>query len=214
MYPINLMLEGRRCLVVGGGTVAERKVTSLLAAGAAVTVIAPAVTIQLRQWWMQGRLEWLCRAFEISDVAGYFLVICATSDSAANAAAAAAGRSGSVLVNVVDQPALCNFTVPSVFCQGDLVLTASTNGKAPAMSRWFRQHWQTAYGEGYGQWLDFLGLFRLAVQRQVPSAQERQIFWRNALSDQVMDLVGLGLLAEAESVMEQALADFIRRQSK
>ena len=82
------------------------------------------------------------------------------------------------------------------------------------MSRWFRQHWQIAYGEGYGQWLDFLGLFRLAVQRQVPSAQERQIFWRNALSDQVMDLVGLGLLAEAESVMEQALADFIRRQSK
>jgi len=212
MYPVNLIITNQPCLVVGGGTVAFRKVCSLLDAGAVVTVIAPDLSPKLAELQAAHRICWLQKSYEAGDAAGFFLLICATTDPHINELAAAEGRSGQILVNVVDQPEKCNFTVPSVVHRGDLQFTISTNGKAPALSRWLRLHLEEEFDDSYGQWLDRLAAIRQDVKEALPDIRCRQEFWRTALSDQVMTLVHEGNLKEAEALMRHAISRF-RTQS-
>ena len=135
MYPIKLDLTGQACLVLGGGSVAERKVRRLLDEGAVVTVIAPALTPALQILAEEHQLSWQRRTYQPGDETTFFLIICATDDEAVSQAVSAAAKAQGKLLNVCDVPDLCNFTLPSIVRQGDLQLTISTNGKAPAFSR-------------------------------------------------------------------------------
>lgn len=211
MYPINLDLTGQACLVLGGGSVAERKVRRLLDEGAVVTVIAPALTPALQILAEEHQLSWQRRTYQPGDETTFFLIICATDDEAVSQAVSAAAKAQGKLLNVCDVPDLCNFTLPSIVRQGDLQLTISTNGKAPAFSRWLRKHLEQHFDERYGHWMAELAAIRKEGQALLATSRARQAFWRQALTDDVMDLVENNEIDAASSLLRKRLAAWERK---
>jgi precorrin-2 dehydrogenase / sirohydrochlorin ferrochelatase len=135
LYPIGVVLEGRPCLVVGGGPVATSKAKGLIAAGAIVTVISPTITDELGGFQIA---RWHSREYERGDVRGYRLVIAATSSADVNRDVFADGESFNVLVNAADQPDACAFTLPAVTRNGPITITVATQGQSPAIAQWLR----------------------------------------------------------------------------
>jgi len=176
-YPAFLDLARRRCLVVGGGAVAERKVRALLACGAKVVVVSPVVVRPLAELARQGRVEWRRRRFQRGDVRRAFLAVAATDDEAANQAVWREAKRWHHLVNVVDRPALCSFIVPSVFSRGDLAIAVSARGVSPALSRWIRQDMGARYGPWAGRVLERMGRWRRMVHREFrsPTLRKRRL---------------------------------------
>ena len=211
MYPINLDLTGQACLVLGGGSVAERKVRRLLDEGAVVTVIAPALTPALQILAEEHQLSWQRRTYQPGDETTFFLIICATDDEAVSQAVSTAAKAQGKLLNVCDVPDLCNFTLPSIVRQGDLQLTISTNGKAPAFSRWLRKHLGQHFDERYGRWMAELAAIRKEGQALLATSRDRQAFWRQALTDDVMDLVENNEIDAASSLLRKRLAAWERK---
>lgn len=211
MYPINLDLTGQACLVLGGGSVAERKVRRLLDEGAVVTVIAPALTPALQILAEEHQLSWQRRTYQPGDETTFFLIICATDDEAVSQAVSAAAKAQGKLLNVCDVPDLCNFTLPSIVRQGDLQLTISTNGKAPAFSRWLRKHLEQHFDERYGRWIAELAAIRKEGQALLATSRDRQAFWRQALTDDVMALVDNNEIDAASSLLRDRLAAWERK---
>lgn len=205
-YPVNLRLEGRRCMVVGGGSVAERKVESLLQAGALVTVISPDLTPVLKDRVVRAEIEWSQRGFAAGDLTDAFIVIGATNDSEVNRAVAAEARQRGALVNIVDTPALCDFTVPAQVQRGDLVLTVSTNGKSPVFSRRIREEMEELYGPEYGQFLILVSRLRADIKQKLAGSGERELFWREALDREIMNFLRQGMLEEAEERLQNVVS--------
>ena len=206
MFAINLMLDRKPCLVVGGGTVALRKVRALKKAGASITIIAPTLTEELRQQIQPHVLQWKEKNYESGDAAGFYLIICAADDHAANAAAADDGKRLHILTTVADDPDTGDFTMPASIHQGNLLLTISTNGNSPELARWLRRHLEETLNPAYGLWLERLSGLRKDVKKILPTSRERRIFWRNALSDEVMELVQQGNLNKAEEKIRYAIS--------
>ena len=148
-YPIFLEMKERRCLVIGGGPVAQRKVAALLQAGARVTVIAPALTKDLAEWSEQKCIDAVLRAYRNGDLAGYEIVFVATDDREVDAAVYAEGRSRRVWVNAADDPARCDFILPSVLRRGPLTVAVSTGATSPAMARMVREELESYFGRDY-----------------------------------------------------------------
>ncbi len=138
-YPVVLRIGGRRCVVVGGGAVGVRKVAALLAAGGDVVVVAPEADPALETLADQGALRLVRHPFAPANLDGAFLALAATDDPRVNRAVADAARARGVLVNVADDPAACDFTVPATVRQGDVTLAVSTGGRSPAFARFLRQ---------------------------------------------------------------------------
>lgn len=157
-YPVFLEMKDRHCVVVGGGTVAERKVEGLLAAGAQVTVISPDLTPALAALKEEGRLHHIARPHREGDLEGYEVAVAATDDRAANAEVAADARSasGRIWVNAVDDPPNCDFILPSVIRRGDIVIAASTGGTSPALARRLREELEAFLSEDYGPLAELL----------------------------------------------------------
>ncbi|MBM4036198.1 MAG: bifunctional precorrin-2 dehydrogenase/sirohydrochlorin ferrochelatase [Planctomycetes bacterium] len=170
-YPICLSLEGKPCLVVGGGAVALRKVRSLLEAGAHVTVVSPEFCEELRQ--LSG-VRRIARPFEEHDAAGAFLVYAATDDAAVNSAVGAAARKHHALVNVVDTPAECDFIVPSTLTRGEMTISVSTGGASPALARRLRLELEELFPPSYAGFVALLADIRREVLAAVPDAARRE----------------------------------------
>ena len=162
-YPAFLDLRGRRCLVVGGGAIAERKVHGLLDAGARVAVVGPTATSALEALAAAGIVELRARRFRRHDVRGAMLVVAATGVAAVDAAVAAAARRIKALVNVVDVPAQCDFILPSVLRRGALQIAVSTGGKSPALAREIRRKLEADFGDGCAAVVDRAGRERARV---------------------------------------------------
>lgn len=210
MYPINVDLRNRPCLVIGGGTVSERKVTRLLDEGAVVTIIAPTATDTLKDRAASGILTWKAKKYERGDEKPFFLIICATDDESVSRMASQAAEDAGKLINVCDVPELCSFTLPAIVRQGDLQLAISTNGKGPAFSRWLRQKLEQQFDDRYSRWLDEVARVRSAAREALPSSKDRHAFWRTALSDDIMDLVEAKDIDEAGRRLFQKLIEFER----
>lgn len=165
LYPISLRLVGRSCLVVGGGDVAGRKVASLIAAGARVSVVAPRLGPLLADERGSGAAswEWWEREFQDGDAAGRLLVIVATDDAAINARAAAAARREGALVNVVDDPDECDFFVPAVVQRGPFQLAVSTGGVAPGLAGRLRERLEVEFPPAWEAAVRVLGAARRRV---------------------------------------------------
>jgi uroporphyrin-III C-methyltransferase/precorrin-2 dehydrogenase/sirohydrochlorin ferrochelatase len=174
LFPMFLKLDGRRCLVVGSGTVARPKIESLLRAGAQVAVVAPDAQPEVAAWAREGKLEWRQRQFVEGDLAGAFLVVAATNRKAVNHAVAEAARAQGVLCNSVDDPPDCDFYYPSVVERGDLQIAVSTAGKSPALAQRLREELSALLPEDVGPWLDSLGEQRLRVLAALPASEERR----------------------------------------
>jgi precorrin-2 dehydrogenase/sirohydrochlorin ferrochelatase len=181
-YPAFLDLRGRRCLVVGGGAVAERKVTGLLDAGARVRVVSPALTPALTALATAGIVEHRARAFRRHDARAAALVVAATGVPAVDDAVAAAARRARALVNVADRPAACDFILPSVLCRGDLQIAVSTGGKSPALAREIRRRLEGYFGGEAGTIVAWAGRERARVLASAaPEAKRRRAAERLAL---------------------------------
>ena len=180
-YPVFLDVTGRRCVVVGGGPIAEGKVTGLLAAGATVTVISPAVTQALADAARAGRITCQRRAYRRGDLEGAALAFAATGDIAVNAAVAAEGGRRGVWVNAADDPAHCDFILPSVLRRGTLAIAVSTGGASPALARAVREELERYVGAEYETLVDVAREVRGALRAECRPADAAA--WRTALAD-------------------------------
>lgn len=188
-YPICLRITDRPCLVIGGGLIAEQKVRSLLDADANVTVVSPALTPGLAEWARAGRIVHIPRGYRRGDLVGATLVYAATDDEDLQTQVANDAHEAGVLVNVVDRPRLCDFIVPSILAQGDLLVAVSTSGTSPALAKRIRHDLEASFGPEYAVALTLLKRLRLQLgQRGVPSAERQRIFTTLAASPLVEHL--------------------------
>ncbi len=200
-YPVNLVLEGRQCLVVGGGHIALRKVQGLLACGAHVRVVAPHITPDLRT--LPG-VTFEARPWRPDDLAGVWLVIAATDDPAVNGAVYDAGQRAGIWVNGADDPAHCSFTLPSVVRRGDLQIAISTGGRSPALATWLRTRLEGEIGPEYAVLLDILATQRDGLKAAGVSTEG--LDWRSALDSDMLDLIRTGDLTHARERLQTCLS--------
>lgn len=192
LYPMMVDLTERRAVVVGGGSVAERKVRRLLQAGAAVRVVSPAATPAIERWAAAGRLRLLRRPARAGDLDGALLVLVATDDPTVNRRMAAAAARRGALVNVADDPAACGFLVPSVLRRGDLTVAVSTGGGSPALAKRLRERLADMLGPEYAAFLEALRDLRRRARRAIPDARARQAVFRKALASPLYDEAARG----------------------
>ena len=203
--PIFLDLRDRRCVVVGGGEVASRKIAWLVKAGARVVVVAPALCPPLQALCDAGTLEYLARPFSPEHLDRAWLTIAATDDTGVNAAVSAAAQARDIPVNVVDQPALCTFTMPSIIERHPLVIAISSGGAAPVLSRMLRARLETLIPASYGRLAALAGRFRQQVQARLPEGPARRRFWEQVLGGPIAERMLAGREAEAAQALQAAL---------
>jgi precorrin-2 dehydrogenase/sirohydrochlorin ferrochelatase len=183
VYPIALALDGKECLVVGGGEIAEGKLDALLLAGARIAVVSPRVRPRIAALAAAGRLTLLRRAYLPADLEGKFLVIAATDNPAINAAIATEARAAGILVNAVDDIPYCDFFAMAIVRRGALQLAISTNGRSPAFARWLRERLDAELPAAYGDLLDVLGEVRETIKADGPIPVYEH--WREAITEDV-----------------------------
>ena len=180
LFPIFLKLAGRRCLVVGGGTIGEGKIASLLEAGAETIVVAPEVTEKVREWASTAKIAWLARDFSPADLDGAFLVVAATSRTEVNDLVFREARQRGILCNVVDDPERCDFYYPAVVRRGRLQIAISTEGTSPALAQRLRQELEHQFSAYYGAWLEELAETRRRLISTLDASERRR--WLHGLA--------------------------------
>jgi precorrin-2 dehydrogenase/sirohydrochlorin ferrochelatase len=199
-YPVNLLVAGRSCLVVGGGAVALEKVDGLLDAEALVTVVAPEVVPELASRPVTVEL----RPYRSGEAADHRLVIVATDDPAVNAQVAADAEAAGVWVNAADDVANCTFTLPARVRRGDLLLTVSTGGRSPGLASWVRRRLEDEFGPEWATLLDLLADARDELRASGRSSLG--VDWHAALDSGMLELVREGQLAEAKERLQACLS--------
>lgn len=212
-YPVSLIVEGRPCLVVGGGRVAARRVAALLECGAVVRVVAERVGPEVRA--LAGRprpgrggLELEERPYRRGEADGYHMVLAATDSREANRQVAADAAAAGVLVNSADDPAVCTFVLPAVARQGPVSVAVSTDGHSPALARWLRDRLAAGDAGGLGPELAVLAEL-LAEKRDEIRASGRStesVDWRPALDSDMLELIRTGRLDEARERLRECLS--------
>ena len=198
-YPAFLNLQGKKVVVVGGGKVAERKVLTLLRAGAVVTVISPLLTKRLQKAKEAGHMSHLSRAYRKGDLKGSFMVIAATDSPEANTRVAGDAPG---LLNVVDVPSECNFIAPSVVERGPLVFAISTGGSSPAFAKAVRKEIEKSYGKVFSDYLGFVKTLRFRAMQDITDKAAREKFLKGLASGDILDtLRRKGLDTVKKSVM-------------
>ena len=224
-YPIFLEVEAMPVILVGGGHVALEKIGRLVDAGADVTVVAPELIPEVREFIDAGRAKWTARAFEAGDTAGYGLVMVATDDGEVNRSVADEARKNGILVNAADDVANCDFILPSLAKKGSLQIASSTGGGSPAMARWLRERLEDFLSD------DVVGLADLLAETRVEiRAMDRQCAarcprtktpppllcencpnripverWQEAINGGVFDLGQQGKMDEARTLLKERL---------
>jgi len=208
-YPVFADLTGRRCVVVGGGPVAQRKVTTLLRFGAQVTVVSPTTVPRLTTYARQGKIRHLARRFRPTDLRGAWLVYAATDDERINELVSRHATRARIFTNVVDQPRLCSFIAPSIFKRGNLVVAVSTGGASPTIAKLLRRELQQTIGRDYARMVRLLKGLRTAAKRKLPSYGDRKDYFARLVNGRVFQLVRAGRLArarrEALALLEQSV---------
>jgi len=187
-YPINLDIQKRNCLVVGGGGVGTRKVRTLLACGARVTVVSLEASRRLRGLAASGEIKLEERSYQSDDLNGMFLVIGATNDEELNRQVSSDAERLNTLCNIADRPEVCNFILPSIVHRDDLVITISTSGKSPALAKKLRKALENQFGEEYGQLLQLMGAIRKKLLQQAHEPEAHKPLFEQLLNS---DLIGM-----------------------
>jgi siroheme synthase-like protein len=203
-YPVNLVVAGRRCVVVGAGRIAARKVDGLLNADADVHVVAPELGDQVRAWRDEGRIAVTERAFQPDDLDDAWLATAATDDRAVNHAVYEAGDARGVWVNSADDPENCSFTLMSVIRRGDLVVTVGTGGRSPALAAWLKERVSAELGPEYETLVELLSDVRDAMQADGRSTEEAD--WKRALDSGMLDLIRAGRVDDAKELLRSCLS--------
>jgi siroheme synthase-like protein len=202
-YPVFLEMKSRPCVVVGGGTVAERKVEGLLAAGAQVTVISPELTPALAALKEKGRLNHVARPYRKGDLQGYEVAMVATDDGAVNADVTREGRRRRIWVNSADDPPNCDFILPSVIRRGETVIAASTGGASPALARRLREELEAFLNEGYGPLAELLQEVRQELRSRGIVVDPET--WQRAIDGRLRALVAQRRRGQAKAYLLASL---------
>ena len=210
LYPLNVDLSGRSLILVGGGKVAERKVRGILSAGTetSICVIAPKITTVLQEHAAASRLCWKQTCYADGMLEGAFLVYAATDLREVNAAVAAEAKRRGSPVNVIDDPAASTFQVPASIRRGELILSVSTAGGSPALSRAIRMELEEMYPPAFGIWLERVSSLREELQESISSSSTRTRFWHTALRPDILTMVRHGAMEKAEVELRNAALDF------
>ena len=203
--PIFFNIAQRRCLVIGGGDVATRKVTMLLKAQGNVVVISPELTSELQQMLAKKEIEYVRDSFSPEQLSGACLVIAATDEEAVNEAVSVAAKRLNIPVNVVDAPALCTFTMGSIIDRSPVVIAISSEGNAPVLARHIRSKIETMLPAAYGRIAAIAGEFRDQVKARFATTQSRRRFWEEVLNGPLVERV----LSGQEQAARELLAELL-----
>ncbi|MBU0688292.1 MAG: siroheme synthase CysG [Gammaproteobacteria bacterium] len=202
--PVFQKIDGRLCLVVGGGVVGARKAGVLLEAGAKVRVVAPEIDEELKS---QANVEAVLARFEPQHLDGVALIIAATNDRAVNKQVSELAQARNIPVNVVDDPELCSFIMPAIMDRSPLMVAFSSGGASPVLTRMMRGKLETVIPQNYSNLAGFAERFREEVKKRVTNPAKRRIFWENVFDGVVAEKVLTGDEAAAEAMLQQMLAD-------
>ncbi len=203
--PIFLNIQGRRCLVVGGGDVATRKAALLHKAKAQVYLVAPRISSGLQAQVDAGLYSYRAGEFAAEDLAGCYLVIAATDDEAVNAEIARLADKSCILANVADDPDAGHFILPSVIDRSPIQIAVSSGGASPVLARLLRVRLETMIPAAYGHLAQLVERFRGAVKTKLGNGQKRRIFWENVLQGAIAERVLAGRMEEAEQALQSCI---------
>jgi siroheme synthase-like protein len=198
-YPVFLKMDGRPCVVVGGGAVAERKVEGLLHVNAAVTVISPTLTERLHSWVTERKVSHVAREYRSGDLSAHELVFVATDDHELNEAVFREGLERGSWVNAADNPTYCDFILPSVLRRGELVVAVATGGSSPALSQAIRKELESYFTEDYVALSEIVAEVRRELREN--SFHAGAAVWREALDEKIRRLVKEGKQEEARNYL-------------
>ncbi len=188
-YPINLNIKDKRCLIIGGGQVAERKVEKLLSAGAKVVVVSSRLTSKLGKLSRKGRIENITRNYRKGDLKGAVLAFGATNDPKVNRRILQEARKEGVLLNSVDDPKNCDFTVPSMVSRGDLLISISTGGKSPALSQKIRKELEESFGKEYETLLNLLSTVRERLMEMGSNSEQNKAKFKKLINSNLLEFI-------------------------
>jgi len=207
-YPIFVNLQEQPCLVVGGGSIALRKIRLMRQAGAKITVIAPDICDELIEEFGSD-INHIRREFADSDITSYRLITAATSSRQVNQRVSQLAQAINVPVNVVDQPELCSFITPSIVDRSPVVIAISTGGDAPVLARMLRTKLEAFIPSSYGQLAKTMGRYRDKLKNALPDERDRRLFWERVVQGPIAELFFSGRNNEAE----QRLANEIEERN-
>jgi len=191
-YPVYLDLRGRRVVVVGGGAVAAKKVAGLVAAGAAVRVIAPELHPALAERVARGEVEQLAREYRDGDLEGAHLAFAERLGEELYRALWREAERRRIFLNVEDETPYCSFIAASLLRRGDLTITVSTAGRAPALAVRIRQELERRYGDHHARFLELAGRLRAPLARRFPDFETRRSLWYRLVDSDVLELLRRG----------------------
>ena len=194
MYPVLLDITGKLCVVIGGGSVAERKVQGLLESGAIVSVVSPEVTGEIAGLASQGIVEWREKTYTSDDLDGAILVFAATDCREVQKLISLEAEANGQLLNVADDPDSCSFHVPATLRRGDLTLAVSTSGKSPAVAALIRQQLEEEFGSEYDTLLQIMSLVRkhIVLETESRSQADRKKIYKKILHNDIIDWIRTG----------------------
>jgi len=202
-YPIGLDISDRRCLVVGGGEVGQRKAERLLECGARVTVVGRELTPELEGLVREGRIGHIAADYSEVHLEGAFLVIGATDDRAVNDRIFRDARQRRVLANIVDDPGRCDFILPALCRQGELVITVATGGKSPALAKKLRKELEERYGPEYETLLKIMGEVRGRIIDRGEGADENRKIFEALVDSDILERIRKGHWRKVEEAVKR-----------
>ena len=205
-YPVYLDLKGRPCVIIGGGEVAERKISNLLDCQAKLTIISPEVTRPIQEMASRAELEWLPREYRKGDLKGVFVAIAATDRQRVNQAIAKEAAIERVVLNVVDNTPLCTFIAPSIVKRGEVTVAVSTGGTSPALARKLRESLERSEALQYAPLAGILSLARKELKRRAVAVHPDR--WQECISGELLALVNAG---QEEQALEELLENLQHR---
>lgn len=205
MITMAVRLAGKRCIVIGGGPVATRRIGLFLAEQAKVTVVSPSVTPEISTWAAEGQLTWLSDVYsDTMDLQADFVLV-ATSDSVLNEAVANRARAMGALVNRADNRDDCDFTFPASVTVGDLQFAIFTGRVSPRLSRLIKADLAKRY-EPVAQMLPVLKRLRREVRQLLPTPAEREAFWQAQLGEEQLAMIIDGEWKRVEEILNNAIS--------
>ena len=204
-FPLFFKLEDRKVLIVGGGDVALRKADLLSRAGAAITILAPSISVELQALLSDGKHQLIYADYNKTYISGARVAIAATDDEMLNHQIHADATELNIPVNVVDTPHLCDFIFPAIVDRNPIVIGISSNGKAPVLARLLRARLETLIPQGYGKLAKLAGDFRSEVKTKIPTLTGRRQFWEKAFEGSVSQLMFAGNEDEAAAQLQADL---------
>jgi len=201
-FPFFVEIKDEKCLVVGGGRVALRKIEKLLPFGVKITVVSPAFCTEIEEMTDIRKVQ---RPFEKRDIEGMLFVIGATDDEAVNGEISALCREKNIPVNIVDDPGKCTFFFPALVKEGEFVAGFSTGGGSPLAAKYIRKKVEDAVPEGFGQVVEVLSSVREQVKAEIPDMQKRE---------KVFKAIFARALAKAGNITEKEIYEIIRKEGE